>query len=92
MNSGKIYSNDLLEKRFGKLLLTLRLAGIPVNIQSVSRIQNAYNIITAASFYITYCSGLMDVFVSMDNLKELMKGTRVLFGMWIVMWQHLFLR
>jgi hypothetical protein len=92
MNSGNIYSSDLLEDRFDKLLLTLRLAGIPVNIQSVSRIQSAYNIIIAVSFYVTYCSGLMDFFVSMDNLKELMKGTRVLFGMGIVMWQHLFLR
>jgi hypothetical protein len=91
MNSGKINSNDLLENRFRKLLLTLRLAGIPVNIQSISRIQSAYNIIIAVSFYITYCSGLMD-FVSTDNLKELMKGTRVVFGMGVVMWQHLFLR
>jgi hypothetical protein len=92
MNSRKIYSNDLLENRFGKLLLTLRLAGIPINIQSVSRIRSAYNVIIVVSFYITYCSGLMDFFVNMDNLKELMKGTRVLFGMGIVMWQHLFLR
>jgi hypothetical protein len=92
MNSGEIYSNDLLEIRFRKLLLTLRLAGIPVNIQSVSRVRSAYNVIIVVSFYITFCSALMDFLVSADNLKELMKSTRVLLGMGVVLWQHFFLR
>jgi hypothetical protein len=86
-----MYSDDLLEIRFRKLLLTLRAAGIPVSIQSVSRVRRAYNVIIAVSFYITFCSALMD-FVSADNLKQLMKGTRVVLGMGVVMWQHFFLR
>lgn len=90
-NSGEMYSNVLLENRFGKLLLTLRVAGIPVGIQSVSGTRSAYNVIIAVSFYITFCSALMD-FVSAVNLKQLMKGTRVVLGMGVVMWQHFFLR
>ena len=52
----------------------------------------AYNMMIAVSFYITYISGVMDFLVSIDDLKELMKGSRVIFGMGVVMWQHFFLR
>ena len=46
----------------------------------------------AVSFYITYISGVMDFLVSTGDLKELMKGTRVIFGMGVVVWQRFFLR
>jgi hypothetical protein len=91
MYAAKIGAKDVSENRFRKLLLTLRLAGIPLNMHSISRLQNAYNVIISVSFYITYSSGLMDFFVSTD-LKELMKSSRVIFGMGVVLWQHFFLR
>lgn len=84
--------HNLSENRFRKILLTFRLAGISINMQSTRRIQSAYNVMIAVSFYITLTSGVMDFLVSTDNLKELMKGTRVVFGLGVVMWQHLFLR
>jgi hypothetical protein len=92
MTRGEIYSNYLLENRFHKLLFTLRFAGIPLNIQSGSTIRRAYNMIIVVSFYLTFCSALMDFLVSTHNLKELMKSTRVLLGIAVVMWQHIFLR
>jgi hypothetical protein len=91
MNAGKIRAKGVSENRFGKLLFTLRLAGIPLNMHSIPTLQNAYNVIIAVSFYITYFSGFMDFLVSTD-LKELMKSSRVIFGMGVVMWQHFFLR
>jgi hypothetical protein len=94
MNAGKVdlHANNLSENRFRKILLTFRLAGISLNMHSTGRIQMAYNVMIAVSFYITYISGVMDFLVSIDDLKELMKGSRVIFGMGVVMWQHFFLR
>jgi hypothetical protein len=94
MNAGKVHlqANNLSENRFRKILLTFRLAGISLNMHSTGRIQVAYNVMIAASFYITYISGVMDFLVSTDDLKELMKSSRVIFGMGVVMWQHFFLR
>jgi hypothetical protein len=87
-----IRANNLSENRFRKILLTFRLAGISLNRHSTRTIQSAYNAMIAVSFYITYISGVMDFLVSSGNLKELMKGSRVIFGLGVVMWQHFFLR
>jgi hypothetical protein len=94
MNVGKIdlQANNLSENRFRKILLTFRLAGISLNAHSTGTIQTAYNVMIAVSFYVTYVSGVMDFLVSTDDLKELMKGSRIIFGMGVVMWLHFFLR
>jgi len=94
MNAGKVdlQANNPSENRFRKILLTFRLAGISLNMHSTGRIQTAYNVMIAVSFYITYISGVMDFLGSTDDLKELMKGSRVIFGMGVIMWQHFFLR
>jgi hypothetical protein len=93
MNAGNdLRANNLTENRFRKILLTFRLSGISLNMQSTGRIQTAYNVMIAVSFYITYISGVMDFLVSTGDLKELMKSSRVIFGMGVVMWQHFFLR
>jgi hypothetical protein len=94
MNAGKVDlpAKNLSENRFRKIFFTFRLAGISLNMHSTGRIQTAYNVMIAVSFYITYISGVMDFLVSTGDLKELMKGSRVIFGMGVVMWQHFFLR
>jgi hypothetical protein len=94
MNAGKVdlRAKNLSENRFRKILFTFRLAGISLNKHSTGRIQTAYNVMIAVSFYVTYISGVMDFLVSTGDLKELMKGSRVIFGMGVVMWQHFFLR
>ncbi|KDR19178.1 hypothetical protein L798_06232 [Zootermopsis nevadensis] len=90
MNARKINAKAVSENRFRKLLLTLRSAGIPLNTHSITTLRSAYNVIVPVSFYITCLSGFMDFLVSSD-LKELMKSSRVVFGMGVVMWQHFFL-
>jgi hypothetical protein len=75
MNARKfdLRANNLTENRFRKILLTFRLSGISLNMHSTGRIQTAYNVMIAVSFYITYISGVMDFLVSTGDLKELMK-------------------
>jgi hypothetical protein len=92
MNTERVHEKYLSENRFSKLFLTLRLAGTPLNSRQISRIQSVYNVITTISYYITYSSGLMDFLVNTNDLKDLMKNSRVLFGLTVVLWQHFFLR
>lgn len=85
-------ANNVSENRFRRIFLTFRLAGISLNMHTTGRIHGAYNVMIAVSFYITYISGFMDLLVSTGDLKELMKGSRVIFGLSVVAWQQLFLR
>lgn len=85
-------AKNVSENRFRRIFLTFRFAGISLNMHTTGRIHGAYNVMIAVSFYITYISGFMDFLVSTGDLKELMKGSRVIFGLGVVAWQHLFLR
>jgi hypothetical protein len=73
--------SDLSERRFGTILLLFKLAGIPLNTRSVSRIQSVYNITAAVCYYVTCASCFMDLYVNRNDVVELMKSIRVCLSM-----------
>jgi hypothetical protein len=85
-------ANSLSERRFRKVILTLRLVGITLNMSSVSRVRAVYNGIVVACFYTTYSACLMDLILSESNLGGKMKTFREILGMQFVVLMHTFFR
>jgi hypothetical protein len=80
------------EHRFQKVLVMLRLAGIPLNMHRVPRLYTVYSELIVACFYITYFASLMDLVFNAVNLVGAMKTMRTLIGMQFSVWVHLFFR
>ena len=70
----------------------VRLSGIPINIKTVSRLKSLYNKVSIACFHLTYFSVIMDFVAKKDNIEESMKNVRMVFGMAVLSWMHLYLR
>jgi hypothetical protein len=92
MESEKLRGSSLSEFRFRKVLFTLRLVGISLNLPSVSRVRSVYNGIIVVCFYMMYSACLMDLVLSKSNLEDKMKTFRGLIGMQFVVFIHLFFR
>jgi len=86
------YNNSLTESRFKVLLFLHRMAGIPLNLKSVSRLNKVYNASIMVCFYITNICAGMDTFVHRHQLAEATKSFRILLGMLLVQWLHFSVR
>jgi len=84
--------NNLHESRFKILLFIFRLGGLPLKLQSVSRINTVYSAIILVCFYNTTMCLFMDTFVQMHNLEYAMKKLRALIGFILLTWMHLCFR
>jgi hypothetical protein len=85
-------NNSLTENRFKVLLFLYRLAGIPLNMNSVSTLNAVYNATVIVCFYITHiCSGV-DTLVHRHQLKLAMQKLRIYSGLLILTWLHFSVR
>jgi len=84
--------NNLHESRFKILLFVFRLAGLPIKLKSVSRIETVYSAIIIVCYYITTLCLFMDTFVETHNLEDAMKKLRLLIGFIHFTWLHLSFR
>jgi len=73
-------------------LFLMRLGGVPVGMRNVSKLNTLYNVILAVCFYSTYLSVIIDSAVKRDDIVESMKNVRMIFGMAVVAWMHLYIR
>jgi hypothetical protein len=73
-------------------LFLVRLAGVSVGMRNVSKLNSLYNEILAVCYYSTCLSIIMDFAVKIDDMVESMKNVRMIFGMAVVGWIHLYLR
>jgi hypothetical protein len=87
-----LYDNSLNDSRFHVLLFILRLAGIPLNKKSVSRVSAVYNATVIVCFYITDFCACVDTFVHRHQLVYTMNKFRVILGMQVAMWTHFSIR
>jgi hypothetical protein len=91
-NSGVSCDNHLFESRYKIILSFLRLAGIPLNFPSPSKVQILYNTLCVVCYYSTFMCALMDTFVHRYDLMQAMKKIRVFFAMSVAVWVHFNLR
>jgi hypothetical protein len=84
--------SDLSQRRFGTILLLFKLAGIPLDTHSVSRVQSVYNIIAVACHYVTVVSCFMDIYVNRNNFEQFIKSIRLCLAMIIVTVTDIFFR
>ena len=82
----------LHESRFKTLLFIFRMGGLPLKLQSVSKINAVYNATIWVCFYITALCLFMDTFVHRHNLEYAMKKLRALIGFIVLTWMHLSFR
>jgi hypothetical protein len=82
----------LSQRRFGTILLLFKLAGIPLDTHSVSRVQSVYNITSAAFHYVTAVSCFMDVYVNRNNFVQFIKSIRLGLSMTLVTVFDIFIR
>jgi hypothetical protein len=85
-------NNSLTENRFKVLLFLYRLAGIPLNMKSVSTLNAVYNATVIVCFYITYICVSVDTLVQRHQLKYAMQKLRVFLGMLMITWLHFSVR
>jgi hypothetical protein len=91
-NAHTSYNKGLFESRFKVLLFLYRMAGIPLNVKSVSKLNAVYNVSIIVCFYITNICVGMDTFVHRHQLALAMKSFRVFVGMLMVQWLHFSVR
>ena len=82
----------MIDAHFRIPLLLLRFGGIPIKLQSVSTINRVYCEMLTLCYYITFVSIIMDFAIKNEDIHESMKNIRMIFGMVVVAWMHLYLR
>jgi hypothetical protein len=73
-------------------LFFVRLAGVPLKVQKVSKLHSVYNEMLAVCYYCTYLSIILDCVFQKQELHESMKNVRMIVGMAVVAMMHLYLR
>jgi hypothetical protein len=86
------YDNSLHEIRFKVLLFLYRMGGIPLKVNSASRLNAVYNAGFFACFYITYFCVSVYTFSQGHQLTLAMKKFRIVLMFQIGMWLHLSIR
>jgi len=84
--------NNLHDSRFKILLFVFRLGGLPLKLQSVSRINTVYSATIIVCFYINFVSLFMDTFVQRGQLMYAMKKLRMFIGLTMAVWIHFIFR
>lgn len=84
--------NKLNHSRFTTLLYFLRLGGIPLQITSISKVNNLYKTVCVVCYYGSLMCAFMDTFDHRHELTEAMKKLRVFIAMSNVAWMHFSLR
>jgi len=82
----------MIDAYFRNTLLFLRFGGIPIKLQSVSTVNRIYIEMVTFCYYITFVSIIMDFVLKNEDIQESMKNIRMIFGMAVVAWMHLYLR
>jgi hypothetical protein len=82
----------MVERFFAVPIFLIRLGGVPVNMQKVSKLNCIYNEILTVCYYGTYLSVIIDFVFRTDDILESMENVRMIFGMAVIAWMHLYLR
>jgi len=92
MHSENINLKTLTDRRFGSIILLIRLAGIPFHKKKISIIYAIYmrTVIICAST--TYLGVLVDAYVHWNDLGHAMTSMRVLIPLTNVMWIYAYCR
>jgi len=85
-------NNSLHERRFKGLLFLYRMAGIPLTVNSVSKLNALYNASLFVCFYITYFCVGVDMFIHRHQLSLAMKKFRVVLMFQLGVWLHFSVR
>ena len=82
------YNNSLHEIRFKVLLFLYRIGGIPLKVNSASRLNAVYNTIVIVCFYITNFGVIVDMFIHRHQLTLAMKKFRIVLGMQVITFSY----
>jgi len=92
MESENIKLKALTDRRFGSIILLLRIAGIPFHIKKMSIIYAFYMKTVIICSSTTYLGMFIDVYVHRDDLGRAMTTMRVLIPVTNIMWIYTYCR
>jgi hypothetical protein len=81
MKSDKLRESGLSQRRFGTTLFLFKLAGIPLDTNSISKVQSVYNATIVLSYYITFSSCFLELYFKRNDLEQFMKNIRMCLSM-----------
>jgi hypothetical protein len=83
---------NVTENRFRTILILLRTAGVPININNGSVLRSIYNALMAINAYAMFIAICAEIIIHSDDLKNFMKTCRILNASSTVYWIHFNLR
>jgi hypothetical protein len=91
MGKKESHACGVTENRFRTILILLRTAGVPININNGSLLRSIYNALMTINAYAMFIAICAEIIRS-DDLKNFMKTFRILNASSTVYWIHLNLR
>jgi hypothetical protein len=85
-NRQEIKLKGLMERRFGSMLLLLRMAGIPLKMKKINPIYTVYMVTVTICSYSTFIGVYFDAYIHRDDLGRAMTTMRLLLSITNVMW------
>jgi hypothetical protein len=82
----------MVDSYFRVPVFVVRLSGIPINMKTVSRLKSLWNAGSIACFCSTYLAVLLDFVAKEGGIEDSTENVRIVFGMSVVAWMHLYLR
>jgi len=87
-----IFNSVMIEAYFRITLFSLRFGGISIQLQSVSTINRIHCEMMRLCSYIIFVAFIMDFVLKNLDIHESMKNIRIIFGLAVFAWMHLYLR
>ena len=79
---------ELSEIRFSRIILFLRLAGIPIKMKKMPTLYSIYMITVIVCTCSTFVGMFVDVYLHRDDMRHTMTNIRVLTGITSVVWNY----
>jgi len=92
MDTKQTIRKKLTENRFRISLFIMRLGGVPIYVDKMSRINFLYNSTVTICAYSVFIAMVMDFVVHRNDLKRAIKSLRVILTCTLCFWIHLNIR
>jgi hypothetical protein len=92
MHKNNSHKNYLSKSRFSTVLFIIRMSGIPFNMEAVSTVHSAYNVLMVMCIAVTYSAFIMELLAKKHKFEETVNNIRVMYVFVLPMWMHLCVR
>ncbi|KAJ4437207.1 hypothetical protein ANN_17342 [Periplaneta americana] len=77
---------EMTEERFRYIFKLFKIAGLPIDIEEVTKLRSMYNLGMLLCTYSVYISTVLELILGKNDVKYFMKAFREFVGMVMYMW------